>query len=206
MPFFVWGINKPGVKERRSAITKTHWGFIAQYNDQLIARGPMMQSDDLSVVTGSIHIVDLEDWDAARRFAHEEPYARAGLFADILLIRFELELGRTQFQFESSPDSPRFFIYCPASDNLAEERNKYKDAHEAYCQKFDKHFVCRGSLLSVDGLWDGSLFFLEMPGRDAVDQFLENEPYNKAGLFTQTQIHRWTMGGPRNLNASGALN
>ncbi|MBL6958938.1 MAG: hypothetical protein ISR52_08155 [Rhodospirillales bacterium] len=205
MQFFAWGINKPGVKDRRTAIIKTHWDFIAQYDDQLIARGPVMLPDDLSVVTGSIHIADLEDWDAARRFVYEEPFARAELFADIMLTRFELDLGRTQFEFESNPDHPRYFIYCPAAEGSAAERDALRDTHEAYCRGFDQHFVCRGSLLTFEGDWNGSLFFLEMPDRNVVDAFLEGEPYAQAGLFSETQVHRWTMGGPGNLNAAGAL-
>lgn len=205
MQYFAWGINKPGVKDQRTAIIKEHWDFIAQYSDQLIARGPVLQADDHSVVTGSIHIADLEDEEAANRFVYEEPFAAANLFDHIHLTRFELELGRTQFEFVSTPDCPRFFIYCPAADSHAKTRAALKQTHDAYCQKFDQHMICRGSLLSAKEEWQGSLFFLEMPDSAAVEKFLEQEPYNKAGLFPERQIHRWTMGGPENLNAAGTL-
>ncbi|MBT3989041.1 MAG: hypothetical protein HOG95_03575 [Rhodospirillaceae bacterium] len=205
MQYFAWGINKPDVKDQRTAIIKTHWDFIAQYSDQLIVRGPVMRPDDFSVVTGSIHIADLPDQAALNRFVYDEPFASAGLFEEIIVARFELELGRTQFEFTSTPDSPRFFVYCPAQVGTTSKRDTLKPAHETYCQKFDEHFVSRGSLLSDEGEWLGSLFFLEMPDRTAVDAFLKDEPYSQADLFSDVQIHRWTMGGPENLNAAGAL-
>ncbi len=205
MQFFAWGINKPGVKDQRTALIKTHWDFIAQYDDKLIARGPVMQADDLSVVTGSIHIVDLPDQSAAERFVYEEPFAKAELFNSIVFSRFELDLGRTQFEFISQPDVPRFFVYCPAKNGGDEMKQSLAEAHEAYCQKFDDNFICRGSLLSDDGSLLGKVFFLEMAEQKTVESFLANEPFAEAGLYDKTEIHRWTMGGPQNLNAAGAL-
>ena len=38
MQYFAWGINKAGVKAKRTALIHVHWDFIAQYDDDLIAR------------------------------------------------------------------------------------------------------------------------------------------------------------------------
>jgi len=205
MQFFAWGINRPGVKEARAAIIHDHWDFIDRYADRLIARGPVLDSADLSVVTGSIHIVDLEDEEAFRRFVDDEPFAAAGLFSQIHRRRFRLELGRTQFQFASAPGCPRFFIHCPARDGARDRQAALEDAHESYCLSFDRHMVCRGSLLDRDDQWDGSLFFVEFPSKDEAATFIAREPYNAAGLFAESPIHRWTMGGRENLSAIGAL-
>ena len=205
MQFFAWGINRPGMKEARAAIIHDHWDFIDRYADRLILRGPALDPADLSVVTGSIHIIDLEDEAAFRRFVDDEPFAAAGLFAEIHRRRFRLELGRTQFQFESTPDCPRFFIHCPARQGAGEQQAALADAHDSYCRSFDRHMICRGALLDDNGAWDGALFFVEFPSQDDAAGFLAGEPYNAAGLFAETSILRWTMGGRENLSAIGAL-
>ena len=204
LQFFAWGINKHGVIDQRAALVKTHWAFIAQYDSQLIERGPVMQLDDTSIVTGSTHIVELDSLEEAEKFVNEEPFAQAGLFESIIFHRFQLELGRTQFDFESISDYPRYFIYCLANEGQEDKRQKLAEAHESYCHKFDANFVCRGSIFSEAYSWMGSVFFMEVPGQDKIAAFLADEPYKAAGLYEKTDIHRWTMGGPRNLNSSGA--
>jgi len=203
--YFAWGINKPGVKDERTALIKTHWDFIAQYDDELIARGPVMDEADLSKVIGSIHIADLPDQTAAEKFVYDEPFAKAGLFENIILERFQLELGRTQFEFKSMPDHPRFFIYCPAIASGQAPETALSDAHRVYVASYDPHLVCHGSLLNADGAWQGKIFFLEFPSRDDVDDFMAGDPYDNAGFYDQKDVFRWTMGGPQNLNAAGAL-
>ena len=163
-----------------------------------------MQPDDTSIVTGSTHIVELDSLEEAEQFVNEEPFAQAGLFESIIFHRFELELGRTQFEFKSIPDCPRYFIYCLANEGQEDQRRKLAEAHEAYCQKFDANFVCRGSIFSDAYSWMGSLFFMEVPSEDKITAFLADEPYKAAGLYKKTDINRWTMGGPRNLNSTGA--
>ena len=204
LQFFAWGINKHGVIDQRAALVKPHWAFIAQYDSQLIERGPVMQLDDTSIVTGSTHIDELDSLEEAEKFVNEEPFAQAGLFESIIFHRFQLELGRTQFEFESIPDYPRYFIYCLANEGQADKRQKLAEAHESYCHKFDANFVCRGSIFSEAYSWMGSVFFMEVSGQDKIAAFLADEPYKAAGLYEKTDIHRWTMGGPRNLNSSGA--
>ncbi len=61
MEFFAWGVNHPGVADKRSAIIREHWDFIDRYKERLIARGPVLDPHDPSRVTGSIHIADLDD-------------------------------------------------------------------------------------------------------------------------------------------------
>ena len=205
MLFFAWGINKPGVKDRRTAVVHDHWNFIDLYDDRLIARGPVLDPADAAIVTGSIHILELDDWDAAKKFAYDEPFAANGLFEDIILTPYSHELGRTQFEFVKNPDRPRFFIYCPATADKAEAAANLKTAQDSYCDGFDANCVCRGSLLDTDGNWAGRVFLMEFEDAEAAAAFIADEPCHQAGLYTETRISRWTLGGRENLNASGAL-
>lgn len=88
MQFFAWGINKPGVADRRTAVIHDHWDYIDRFDDDLIARGPVLGSDDPGVVIGSIHILKQPSWAHAQRFVDDEPFASNGLFEDIILSRF----------------------------------------------------------------------------------------------------------------------
>jgi uncharacterized protein YciI len=159
---------------------------------------------DPQKVLGSIHIVELDDA-AAHSFAYDEPFAMDGVFAEIVVMRFRLELGRTQFVFDSMPDHPRFFVHCPAAPGVDAVPDDIASAHEDYCRAFDPHFVCRGSLLTDDGAWAGRAFFIEMPDRAAVEDFLANDPCAVAGLCEAPRVHRWTMGGAANIRAAGLM-
>ena len=198
MYFMTWGINKPGIKEQRAAINETHWAFWDGYEGRLIARGPTLDPADEKSATGSIHIAKLESWQEAQVMAYQEPYAAAGLFKQLVLTRFDLELGRTQFDFEAQPGRIGFFIYCQSTPSVAEDRNGMREAHEAYCQAHDDIFVCRGSLLTDEGAWTGSAFFIEVADQTVAEAFLADEPYSRADLFSFTQLLRWRRGGRTN--------
>ena len=205
MQYFTWGINKPGVKGERTALIQAHWDFIAQYNDDLIARGPVLDKNNHSEVIGSIHIVDLPYAGAVKTFVQDEPFADAGLFREIIVKRFRLELDRTQFSFQSTGDHPRFFIYCPASMDQTSPDDALTGAHQAYVSEFKGNLICHGSLLGTRNLWQGKVFFVEFNDEREAWNFLKNDPFNLAALYTRAEFHRWTMGGPENLNQIGAL-
>jgi len=205
MQYFTWGINKPGTTEKRTSLIRTHWDFIANFDKKLIARGPVLDEGDLSVVIGSIHIVELENLTKAEDFTYNEPFAKAGLFKSIIIKPFKLEIERNQFDFISNPNFIRFFIYCPATVDPKEISPELAEAHKVYCKRFDKNFICHGSLLTNDHTWQGNIYFLEFANKLDIDKFLKSEPFAKSNIYDKIEIFRWTMGGPENLNAAGAL-
>jgi uncharacterized protein YciI len=83
MQFFFYCRDRAGAAEMRRALLPDHWAFMRQYKDVLIARGPTMSADG-ATMTGSMHMVELPDANAAQVFAYEEPLAKAGVFEDIL--------------------------------------------------------------------------------------------------------------------------
>jgi uncharacterized protein YciI len=202
MQIFAWGINKPNVQDERSAIINEHWSFMDQFDDQLIARGPTLSLDGAGAVTGSIHVAELKNLDEAKRLAFDYPFAKAGLFKEIILSKFTAGLKRTQFEFNSQPDTLSFFIHCPAKDGAIEARKGHQEDHQEYCLSFDDHMICRGALHNDDDTWNGSLFFVELQTKEDAAKFLENEPYNKIGLFDAPTIYPWKKGGRENLSKS----
>ena len=92
MEYFVYGQDRPGSGDLKGKLTEEHWAFMDGYGDALIARGPTL-TEDREASTGSLHIVDLPDVEAARAFAYEEPYYRGGAFDSVLLCRFRKHVG-----------------------------------------------------------------------------------------------------------------
>ena len=87
MQFYVHGVDGEGVDERLGQLADAHWSYMDGYADRLVARGPTL-SDDGGRHTGSVHVVHAATIEEARRFAFEEPYWLAGLYASVAVTRF----------------------------------------------------------------------------------------------------------------------
>ena len=204
MQYFVWGTDLPDSGAQRQSHMPEHWDFIARFDDRLIARGPVLDDADPLVPRGSIHIVDLDGPEEARHFAYDEPFAREGMFSDIVVRRLSLELGRTQFEFRLDPARERYMVIRDAKPGATVPAD-VAAAAEAYYGEWDKDTVCRGSFLDDAGNWDGHLFFMEVDNRANLDRFLADDPCAKARLYRETEVRRWTLGGPENLRLVGLV-
>jgi uncharacterized protein YciI len=81
--FLVLGVDGPRFDAGlETDLHEAHWAYMDERADFLVARGPILTSDGTRH-TGSLHVVDLPDLEAADRFAREEPYAQAGWYADV---------------------------------------------------------------------------------------------------------------------------
>jgi hypothetical protein len=59
--------------------------------------------------------------------------------------------------------------------------------------RFADGMTARGPTLGRDReTWTGSLHIVDLPTPEAAREFVENEPYNRAGLFQRHTIHRFT--------------
>ncbi len=58
--------------------------------------------------------------------------------------------------------------------------------------RFADRMTARGPTLGPDrATWTGSLHIVDLPSADAAREFVEHEPYNRAGLFEQHLIRRF---------------
>jgi hypothetical protein len=58
--------------------------------------------------------------------------------------------------------------------------------------RFADGMIARGPTLAADrATWTGSLHIVDLPGTEAAREFVEAEPYNRAGLFEQHLIRRF---------------
>jgi uncharacterized protein len=103
--FFVYGIDAEGVHGQLDELSEAHWAYMDRFAEQLVARGPTLSRDG-TAHTGSIHILEAADLGAARQFAFEEPFARAGLYSAVTVTPWCNALGRTMWdRLPASPDT-----------------------------------------------------------------------------------------------------
>jgi hypothetical protein len=169
---FVYCRDRPGSTTLRDEFLEAHWSFMDAYADTMIARGPTLAADR-ETATGSMHIVDLPDAEAARVFVFEEPNYRAGVYEDALVRRWRNTLGRTMWDFEGDPiANPRFLIIGHGAPRVSEITRALSDERRrSFLDRgYADRFIARGPLLSDDGTrWAGTAMLVELRDRSEVD-------------------------------------
>ena len=80
MQFAILNHDKPGALDLRMEVRETHLAYLRTAGDRLMTAGPILDEDGKTPI-GSLLIIEADDLDAARAFAADDPYAKAGLFA-----------------------------------------------------------------------------------------------------------------------------
>ena len=75
--------DKPGALQTRLDTREAHLAYVRE-TGVVAQAGPLL--DEAGGMIGSLLILDVADMDAARDWAEDDPYARAGLFASVELI------------------------------------------------------------------------------------------------------------------------
>lgn len=168
----MYGRDAVGGYGIKVGLNEPHWAFMDGYGEVMIARGPTL-AEDGEETTGSLHIVDLPDLEAARRFAFEEPYYRAGAFAEVLLTGFRNLSGRTMWEFTEAVDGYERFLAITMAELPAIT---------------SKHVILQGELLDAESRSRiGRAVLLEAPDRAGAAELLEADE--------RTEIHPWRFGG-----------
>ncbi len=196
MEYFIYCRDHPGTEALRAELNEAHWSFMDQYAEAMIARGPTLAPDG-ETATGSVHIVDLPDADAARRFAFDEPNYRAGVYRDVFLRRWSNTLGATMWDFTGAvPPRSRFLILAPGRPGMSATRAALGNEQNAHLAMYRDRIIVCGSLLSDDGAeWQGTAMMVELGDRTAAEAVLTDGPYARIGLFAHIEVHPWRFGG-----------
>ncbi|WP_354545023.1 YciI family protein [Roseovarius sp. MBR-78] len=75
--------DKPGALQTRLDTREAHVAYLKE-TGVVSQAGPLL--DEAGAMTGSLVILDVADMAAARDWAENDPYAKAGLFAGVELI------------------------------------------------------------------------------------------------------------------------
>ncbi len=120
MEFFCYHRDRQGSMGLRRAVLEQQWGYMDDFADRMVARGPTFADD--GTLTGSVHIVDLPDVTAARAFAFDEPGYQAGVYRDVVLRRWRNVSRRKMWDFVSGhPGRCRYLVLglgCEGAPNF----------------------------------------------------------------------------------------
>jgi hypothetical protein len=78
--------DKPGALQTRRDNREAHLAYIAE-TGVVVQAGPLLDEEEAMI--GSLLILDVESVAAARRWAEDDPYARAGLFESVEFIQWK---------------------------------------------------------------------------------------------------------------------
>jgi uncharacterized protein YciI len=175
-------------------LNEEHWSYMDQFADGMTARGPTFAASG-ATWTGSLHIVDLPDLDAARRFVEREPYDRAGLFDDHVIRRFKNLLGRNMWEFPRESVHGGFLVIAHHRPE-AGELQPAAPSREFAAVPSERLIIHGELLLPGEEAPAGIACALHAPGRESVGALLAGD---LAGLDERfdVEIHRWEFGGRR---------
>jgi uncharacterized protein YciI len=92
-----------------------------------------------------------------------------------------------------------------AGPSFAEKREKGLQPHLDYLHSQKGILVLSGATLSDDGKdYTGSLLIVNVDGRAAAQAFVDGDPFQKAGMFTNVKITRMRKGQWNPQAAEGA--
>jgi uncharacterized protein YciI len=91
-------------------------------------------------------------------------------------------------------DTIDFFVYSRAAPSAADVEHDpaLDEEHWSYMDGFADGMIARGPTLAADrATWTGSVHIVALASVEAAREFVEREPYNRAGLFEQHVIRRF---------------
>ena len=84
--WIIYALDKPGAAAIRTATREAHLAYLDEHAAAVMLGGALL-ADDSPERLGSCLIVNLPDRAAAERWAENEPFNRAGLFASVTIAR-----------------------------------------------------------------------------------------------------------------------
>lgn len=87
MPYVIITRDKPNSLALRNEVRPVHLDYLTANQHRLLAAGGQIE-DDGSGGNGSVYIVDTDDRKEAEDFIANDPFTKAGVFADIKVSRW----------------------------------------------------------------------------------------------------------------------
>jgi len=84
-----------------------------------------------------------------------------------------------------------YVIHCVDKENQLAVRMENRPAHIEYLKSFGDKLIAAGPTLDAAGNMNGSVVILDVEESAAAEKFAANDPYAKAGLFSQVSIDAW---------------
>lgn len=91
--FIIIARDKPGGSDLRAATRPAHLDYARSIGARLKVAGPLMSEGAEPRPCGSVLIIEAESLAAAKAFAADDPYAKAGLFETVEVTPWNAVLG-----------------------------------------------------------------------------------------------------------------
>ena len=82
----------------------------------------------------------------------------------------------------------QFLVKAYDGPDMLEKRIAVRPRHLEGMKALGRQIIAAGGLLDEDGKMKGSALVMEFPDRDALDKYLENEPYVIEGVWQKIDI------------------
>jgi uncharacterized protein len=92
MQFVILANDRPGALELRLKCRPSHLEYLNSLGSAVLSAGPFLDAEGQS--NGSMIIVEAADLSAAQAMADNDPFARAGLFADVQVRPWRWTMGK----------------------------------------------------------------------------------------------------------------
>ncbi|MGB1288093.1 MAG: YciI family protein [Aggregatilineales bacterium] len=88
-----------------------------------------------------------------------------------------------------------FVILCEDKDDSLALRQETHDIHLEHIKAYDAQVIAGGPTLTDDDepTANGTVIIVDMPDRAAVEKFVADDPYSKAGLFKNVIIKPFSV-------------
>ncbi|NVJ91210.1 MAG: YciI family protein [Methylocystaceae bacterium] len=85
-----------------------------------------------------------------------------------------------------------YVVKCVDKPNHLQVRLDNRPAHVEFLKSYgDKLFAAGPTLSDEDDTMNGSVVILDLESKDQAQEFCDNDPYAKAGLFESVSISKW---------------
>jgi uncharacterized protein len=88
MPYLILAYDHPGKERLREQARDAHRAYLASFGPRLLASGALLNDD--GTIIGGASLLDTDDREEASCFEAEDPYAKAGLRAEVRIIPWRL--------------------------------------------------------------------------------------------------------------------
>ncbi|WP_430246560.1 YciI family protein (plasmid) [Neorhizobium sp. DAR64861/K0K2] len=96
MPYLIIAKDHLDRQDDRERIRDAHRSHLASIGKKLLASGALL-ADDGETIVGGASLLDTDDEEEARRFESEDPYAKAGIRAEVTIVRWRLRWWKGLF-------------------------------------------------------------------------------------------------------------
>jgi len=86
-------LDKPGMVELRERLRAEHRSYLANQPLRLVQAGPLCVDDSNDTNLGSFMIVEAANRDEVVRMHDNDPFSKAGLFAESIIHRWDKHIG-----------------------------------------------------------------------------------------------------------------